>query len=309
MVECEELEQYLTVTHHSKRWIRDRVRDLLSSEKVVPSFSAAAVRLADVARDENVGMEEVAQIISMDPGLTTRCIQVASTGRCGGRKIVNIEQALMMIGMVEVRRIAFSVGVMDRFTHMKIKMDWNRFWLHNILVARLTHKVAAAFRETCGLEYLAGLLHDVGKLIIENYFPREFQMIVLRAMERKIGHIQLEQEILGLGHSQIGAAICDRLHLHGHVLRGIWYHHDPTNRKHVADPLGDGGFLAACISVADALANLASANIEGARQIDIPFQELPEWVFFNYFDMPNGLELDLEFEIDSATQDLQAFNG
>ena len=80
MVECEELEQYLTVTHHSKRWIRDRVRDLLSSEKVVPSFSAAAVRLADVARDENVGMEEVAQIISMDPGLTTRCI-VATTSR------------------------------------------------------------------------------------------------------------------------------------------------------------------------------------------------------------------------------------
>ena len=68
MVEPSELEQYLTVAHHSKRWIRDRVADLLMSEKVVPSFSAAAVRLAEVSRDENAGMDEIAKIIAMDPG-------------------------------------------------------------------------------------------------------------------------------------------------------------------------------------------------------------------------------------------------
>ena len=309
MVEPSELEQYLTVAHHSKRWIRDRVADLLMSEKVVPSFSAAAVRLAEVSRDENAGMDEIAKIIAMDPGLATRCIQVASMGRFGGRKILNIDQALMMIGLTEVRRIAFSVGVMDRFSHMRIKMDWDRFWLHNILVARLTHKVAGAFREVCGLEYLAGLLHDIGKLIFENHFPQEFEMVIIRAMERRCGHIQMETELLGLGHPQIGAAICDRLHLHGHVLRAIWYHHDPMNPKHTKDPLGDGGFLAACVSVADALANMANANFEGARQIDTSFQDLKEWQFLCGFEMPHGLELDLAAEVQSAEQDLQAFNG
>lgn len=309
MVETSELDQYLTVAHPSKRWIRDRVVDLLQSEQVVPSFSAAAVRLAEAARNEDTGMDEIARIIAMDAGLATRCIQVASTGRFGGRKILHIDQALLMIGLVEVRRIAFSVGVMDRFTHMRIKMDWNRFWLHNILVARLTHKVAGAFREPCGLEYLAGLLHDIGKLIFENYFPREFEMIILRAMERRCGHIQLETELLGLGHPQVGAAICDRLNLHGHVLRAIWYHHDPMNPRHTKDPVGDGGFLAACISVADALANMANVNIDGARQIDRAFEDLPEWAFLNTFDMPHGLELDLKTEIRSAEQDLQAFNG
>lgn len=309
MVETSELDQYLTVSHFSKRWIRDRIADLLMSEKVVPSFSAAAVRLAEASRNESTGMDEIAAIISMDPGLATRCIQVASTGRFGGRKILNIAQALMMIGLVEVRRIAFSVGVMDRFSHMRIKMDWHRFWLHNILVARLTHKVAGAFRETCGLEYLAGLLHDVGKLIFENYFPREFEMVILRAMERRCGHIQMETELLGLGHPQVGAAICDRFHLHGHVLRAIWYHHDPMNPAHTRDPVGDGGFLAACVSVADALANMANANFEGARQIDLPFQELKEWQFLCGFDMPHGLDLHLGEEVRSAEQDLLAFNG
>jgi HD-like signal output (HDOD) protein len=79
---------------------------------------------------------------------------------------------------------------MDTLSHLRIKIDWHRFWLHSgVLVARLIEKVAGSFRDVSGMEYLAGLLHDIGKIILEHYFPREFETIVLRSMERQCGHV------------------------------------------------------------------------------------------------------------------------
>ena len=113
----------------------------------------------------------------------------------------------------EVRRIAFTVGVMDSFSHLRIKIDWDRFWMHSILVARLSHKMAGAFRECSGAEYLSGLVHDIGKLFIEHYFPREFEQIIMKSLERRCGHSKIESEVLGIDHTQIGAAVCELLKL------------------------------------------------------------------------------------------------
>lgn len=74
--------------------------------------------------------------------------------------------------------------------------------------------VAAGFRQATGTEYLAGLLHDSGKLMIEHHFPTEFEAILQRAWSARCGHFAAEREVLGLDHAQIGAAICHCLGVH-----------------------------------------------------------------------------------------------
>ena len=305
-VDPKKLEQYLTVTDPSKAWVPERLIYLMTQATVIPSFSAAAIKLGRLTRDENATVDDLAAVIELDPGLASRCVQVASSAGYAARRIVSINQALMMLGMDKIRQIAFTVGVMDKFTHLKSKVNWDDFWLHSILVARLTDRVAAAFRPPCGSEYLAGLLHDSGKLVLEHYFPEDFDRIVLRAVERSCGHAKVEREFIGLTHAQIGAAVCECLQAHVEVLRAVWFHHDPFDSSLDGQP-DNSKFLAACVAVGDALANMAQVNIAGAKESDIPFDQLPEWTYLNQFQMSYGLDLDLEGELAKAKEDLSAF--
>ncbi|MFO1488923.1 MAG: sugar nucleotide-binding protein [Verrucomicrobiota bacterium] len=298
-------DRYLICSHPAKKWVRDRIVELLNSESVVPSFSNVAIKLNTMVRDEHLTIEELGQVIALDPGLASRCVRVAGSVAYRGRNISTINEALLLIGMTEVRRIAMTVGVMDTLSHLCIKIDWKRFWLHSVMVARLTEKIAGAFRDVTGMEYLAGLLHDVGKLILEHYFPREFETVLLRSMERKCGHAEAEMDLLGLDHTQIGAAMCECLKTHPHILQAVRFHHDALHPAHTGNPDGDGGFLAACISVADVLTNLGDINIGGEKLLLHPFAELPEWKYLNQWFNCRGLELDLRKEIEAAEAEVQ----
>ena len=176
------------------------------------------------------------------------------------------------------------------------------------MVARLTERVAAAYRPPCGSEYLAGLLHDCGKWLLEHYFPEEFDAIIIRATERACGHVMVEREFLGITHAQIGAAICECMQAHLEVIRAVWYHHDPFNTSLDSQP-DNSKFLSACVAVADALVNYKQLNIFGARIMDYdqPFEELPEWQFLGQYQMSYGLELDLDKELEEAQSDLTSF--
>lgn len=292
--------------HPAKRWVHDRLVELITSETVVPAFSAVVTKLTAMTGDESVGLDDIAEVVALDQGLSTRCLRAANAPSGGGQAINNIQEALFIIGMKEMRRISLTVGVMDNFNHLRIKINWRKFWLHSVLVARLTDKLAGAFREVNGMEYLAGLMHDIGKLILEHYFPREFEAIMMRSLERRCGHAQAEFDLLGLDHSCIGAALCQTLNVHPHIIHAVQFHHQPIHPAHTGNADGDGGFLSACISVADYLANLREINIGGQKELAQKLHELPEWNYLTEFFSCRGLALDLDEEIELAEKEISS---
>jgi len=157
------------------------------------------------------------------------------------------------------------------------------------------------------MEYLAGLMHDVGKLFIEHYFPREFEQVLAGAQAKQCNHATMEREILGLDHTQIGAALCERMQVHNHILRSVWFHHDPLNIGHTADPLGDGGFLAVCVGIGDRLANSNPGSREDFVHTSEIIEHSPEWMFLQNVYLPHKLELDLSIELKKAEEDLKIF--
>ncbi len=301
--------QYLGAVPQSKLWVQDRLLEILMADKSFPSFSAAVIKLARLAQDDDVGMDELSDIISKEPGLATNCIRAASASRYGLGVVRSVNDAVLRLGTQEIRRIASSLGVMDRFNHLKVKVDWQRFWLHSLLVARLCNQVSGAFRQANGMEYMAGLLHDSGKLIVEHYFPREFESILQRAWSSKRGHFIAEREFLGMDHAQIGAALCHRLHVHPQVRTAVWYHHNTTDPELTGMSGGDKGFLAAVVGFADALAHMVSDGIGGERVISTPYDELPEWALLLQFDPIHGLELDTSRDLAAAEADLKSFTA
>lgn len=298
---------FLAVNDPAKQWVADRLTTLLNDESIVPSFPDVAIRLCSMVQNESTTMEDFAKVISLDTGLAARCLQVASSIGFAARHIDSIHQALMLIGAQQIRRIALAIATIGALSEFKAQVDWKRFWLHNVLVARLSDKVASTFRKTNGMEYLAGLMHDVGKLFIEHYFPKEFEQILAGAVEKQCNHATMEREILGLDHTQIGAALCERMQVHGHILRAVWYHHDPLNAGHTSDPNGDGGFLAVCVGIGDRLANSNPGSREDFVHTSEIIENSPEWMFLQQIFLPHKLELDLEGETKKAQEDLAMF--
>jgi len=305
----QKLKRYLACTQPDKEWAVRKVTSLLETDEVIPAFSSSIIKLGHLTSNPGVSMDDIREVIELDPGLSSDCIKVASSVGFAAHRISSIQQALMLIGMEEIRRIAFSVGVMEKFEGFRGDVDWGNFWLHSVLVARLTEKVAGAYRPCTGAEYLAGLLHDCGKIILEKYFPKEFDNVVYKAKRRKCSHVMVERDVVGITHAQIGGAVCDVLQAHNEVVQAVWHHHGPFIS---ASGLPDNSkFLAACVAVGDALANYAHANITGARVMreNTNFEQLPEWQFLKQYHMTYGLKLDLESEVVAATEDLKAFNA
>lgn len=286
-------------------WVQKRLATLLQSHEA-PSLSASALKLIDLLKNEHSQMEDLEKVIELDPGLAARCVRAASSVMYGGRPVGSIKQALMTIGFSEIRRLAFAIGVVDSFSRLKIKVDWSKFWLHSMLVGRLTQTIASAFHETTGAEYLAGLLHDMGKLVIEHNFPNEFEVVLLKSMERKCGHAVVERDTLGIDHARIGGAMCHVMKVSPAVRNAVGHHHDVFNKLSLVRKLPDKGFLAACVSMADSLANLCGAGISGAK-VSIEWDQLDSWKFLTgNFSPQFGLELDLEQELQKADADLKS---
>ncbi len=304
----EKLKRYLACNQPDKAWAVSKVISLLKTDGVIPAFSSSIIKLGHLTSNPSVSMNEIREVIELDPGLSSDCIKVASSVGFAAHRISSIQQALMLIGMEEIRRIAFSMGVMEKFDGFRDDVNWGRFWLHSVLVARLTEKVAGAYRPCTGSEYLAGLLHDCGKIIFEKYFPQEFDKVLYKAKQRKCSHVVVERDVVGVTHAQIGGAVCDVLQAHNEVIQAVWHHHGPfVGMSGMPD---NSKFLAAWVAVGDALANYAQANIAGARVMreDTTFEQLPEWRFLKQYHMTYGVQLDLESEVAAAAEDLKAFN-
>ncbi len=312
-VETTQPTPHRAVTPHrdfSKHAIRSVVMNIINDENTmpIPAFSATVLKLRALLEQQDVDINLVIELIKLDPGLTSQYLQLAPVSKSGKKSTADIKTALIQAGIGQVRKQATALGVLDRVSHLRIKIDWNMFWLHNVLTARLTERIASAYRPITGKEYLAGLLHDVGKVFLEHYFPQDFEAVVQHAMERKCGMLEAEQKLLDITHSEISAALCERWGLHREIVRAVRFHHDPDSpfNKDPIEPENEK-FLAACVAVADLVADICKADISGAKDMTgIALESTPEWLFLKKFTPKTGLDLDVEVELQKARESIEA---
>lgn len=291
--------------------MRDKITDAIRKETEIPGFSVTARKLMNLVNQPTTHLEAIGQIVTLDPGVTSKFLKIASSPNYGVQSITSVQQALGIIGLTEVKKIALSILVINQLKNMRVKINWELFWLHSLLTGRLTELLAGAYRETDGKEYLAGLLHDIGKLFIEHYFPQEFELVILRStMVTKSMH-QAEQQLIDITHAEVSSLLCQQWKLPQEVVCSTRFHHDPNSSQNVeTDPSGNQKFLPLCLFLANKLANTCHANIEvGEKVDDLKFEDLPEWHQLKFFTPRLQLELDLPLELKRAQDVIAAIKG
>lgn len=271
----------------------------------IPTFPEIVMRIEKIIKSEKFTMEEIEETTRLDPSLTSQIIRSANTSIYGGGNLVQLHDCLRRLGVKQLRKILCLHGTISSFYGFKVKANWNQFWYHSILTARLTELIYPHFDEPRGDEYIAGLLHDTGKLFIQRIFPALFLDVLELMKEGQEPSEAVEQKVLGFVHSEVSANLCDRWELTDRAIQGVRWHHQPSKNLKA-----DSKLLSHVLQFSDLCANAADVNLDGVPRSPLSqvFQS-EEWTALQTYRALPKIEIDFEKEtkeIRSLTDSLVA---
>jgi putative nucleotidyltransferase with HDIG domain len=208
-------------------------------------------QLQEALKDTNVSFKKFDAIIKADSDLTTRLLRVANSSFYAlDTKVETISHALRVIGVKPLIEMALSMVMVQKFKGiLPGTLDNQSFWKHNIACGLASRAIAQNLgRDNLETFYMAGMLHDIGFLIISQENPKKAQEIIAKCKFDEIPQNQVEKEMLGFSHARVGAVIFKEWGLAPSLIEAVRYHHCPTQAKkfpvetavlHVADYLVD----------------------------------------------------------------------
>ena len=220
--------------------IEKSVIDRISTLKDLPSLPHILVKLMEACHDEKGSLEDIADILTNDPSLCSKVLRMVNSAFYGlGNRIDGIDQAVAYLGTSAVKNIAICSAVYQAFNARKGFSAFNlkEFWWHSLKCALLSRMFAKEVGYGSTDEaFVAGLLHDIGKLVLWVNFSEKYTELIKKYENRPEMLVSGEGR-LGATHSQIGAWLLDRWKFQSFVVDSTLYHHEPLERIALALPL------------------------------------------------------------------------
>jgi putative nucleotidyltransferase with HDIG domain len=204
-------------------------------------------KLQEAIKDPDLSFKEFDAIISADPSLTARLLKVANSSFYGlDTKVETITHALGIVGVKPLIEMALSTVMVQKASGISPDLlDIQLFWKHNVACGLASRAIAQSLGAG-NLEafYTAGMLHDIGSLIIYQGNPKKAREILSRCRSEKLPQSQVEEEVFGFSHARVGALIFQEWGLAPSLIEAVRYHHNPTQAEnfpletavlHVAD--------------------------------------------------------------------------
>lgn len=191
----------------------------------IPSLPPIAMKVMNLIQDDYASLKQLEEIISRDQGFATRLLRIANSPYYGrDRKIENIPQAILLIGFETLKSLVIATSLRD--LHRKFGVFEQRLWEHSLGVALCSSLLAMVSHLSTPDEALVcGLIHDVGKTVINNSMPEVYIQIYERMYEENKQIIHIEDDTLGFNHTLIGRLIAKKWKLPEKLEVVIAHHH------------------------------------------------------------------------------------
>ncbi len=197
----------------------------------LPSLGSINKALQGLLVNEQRYTAQIAEIIRRDPSLTSRLLRLVNSVYFGLTSPVNsIEEAVFYLGVRQIRQLAMVTPVIEDFQRLtrQCSFPWREFWQHCIGSAILTREITTNVPGPSeDSDYVAGLVHDVGKIVMAWSFPDHFAEIHRQALPGTRGLSEIEAEVLGVDHSELGALYLERHRLPELMIHSARHHHCP----------------------------------------------------------------------------------
>ena len=214
------------------------LRTLISRIDNLPAIPKLYERLLSALQSPDVSLEEIAGLIAADVSMTTKLMQLVNSSFFGlPQRITNPAHAVSLLGLNLIQALTLSAGV---FFHRGIRplfgFSLERIVAHSLQVAtsaRLIAGEACHDPQTVEDAFLAGMLHDVGKVVLASCLPAEYEQVLRRVAADNVSLPQAEQDAWGADHAAVGAFLVELWGLPATIVEAVAFHHRPSDR--VAD--------------------------------------------------------------------------
>ena len=207
-----------------------RSHEIIGRITSLPSMPDIYQKVVSEIESENGTVAKVGDLISQDPAMTAKILQLANSAIFGSRAtITSPAQAAVLIGMDSLQSLVLSLSVFKSFENTSaIGFDMNSLAQHSFTVGTLARHISKAenlSKEIASEAFTAGLLHDVGKLILATFAKDEFAAAIAKSKSEQISLIDAEKEIFGLGHDGIGGYLLSIWGLPQNIVESVSFHH------------------------------------------------------------------------------------
>jgi HD-like signal output (HDOD) protein len=249
----------------------------------LPTLPAMMATITRLMQDPRTSAEELGRAIASDPALVSKVLKLVNSAFYGfpGR-ISTITQAIVILGFSTIRNVVLTTSVLKAFNKNAVQngFDVGKFWEHSLLTGAIARSLAVE-REANFIEetFIAGLLHDMGRIVLSQKLPVEFEKVMIVKEKAGISQLAAEQSVLKLTHGDIGGWLARKWNLPIPYVEVMRLHHFPGEALKLEPPSqSDTSNLICIVHAADALAkglkdgkpDLASAdNIDPAVRAEL----------------------------------------
>jgi putative nucleotidyltransferase with HDIG domain len=257
-------------------------KDIIDSVASIQPLPDTALKLMKVMSNPKSTLDEIVGTIKYDQAVTGDVLKLCNSAYFGlSRKVTSLEDALRCLGTAKVLQMVMSIhtnNMLSREQH-GYGLDPGILWKHSVAVALASAQFAQKLRLADGnLAFTAGLLHDIGKVILNEHVAEEFVEIVRLVNDEKLAFVEAEHRVLGFSHDEVGAMVAEKWKLPDSIVQCIRHHHAPSDLE-PPNALVDAIYLANSVCLlfgiglgADGLCSRADPAVlerHGLREADL----------------------------------------
>lgn len=243
-------------------------RRLGSAVERMPAFPKSVQRILELTRDINCRPKDLVAVIEKDPVITIKVLKIINSAYYGlPNKITSINQSVLYLGVNTLKNLALSFSTMGMLPARNAAgFDMQHYLMSSLVTANLARVLAEKHAPEVDATdaYIAGLLHDFGKVVFALYMATEFRQALELSYGEKMSLHQAEQQVIGVDHTCVGAMLVERWQFPAAMVECIDSHHTLPP----ATPMGE------CLYVADLIAEQLGFDSSGNVSLDGP-QTLP----------------------------------
>lgn len=208
------------------------LRKLLDGMQTLPSLPTLYQELVKVLNSEDASIDRVAKIIAKDIAMVTKVLQVINSPFYGLRaRVSNPAQAVALLGLNAIKSLTLSTKVFAQFDQARLPFfSLDVLWQHGLTTANHARALAKeehaeqALLEDC---FTAGMLHDVGTLVLASNLPERYTEMLALMQEREMPEWEAEQQIYGATHAEVGGFLLSKWGLSEEIVEAVAFHHSP----------------------------------------------------------------------------------
>lgn len=223
--------------------------EVIRAVRDLPSLPVVLLELLEKMEHADASSTDLANKISQDQALAAKILRLANSSFYGmSSRVTTVPQAISILGFGTVRALVTAASLSGAFVlDPQSPFNFLQFWKHAIATAICAKHLAPLHRLAPDIAFIAGLLHDIGQLVLTSRFPQDYARVLEQCRNSDCAVVDAEQAVFQTDHAAVGAALAEHWRFPLAMQQAVAWHHD--------DALAGTGLLTAIVHVANALAH------------------------------------------------------